>query len=120
VKTSKVLLFDWLPVALWCAFIFHLSSVSHLRFLRNDWDDFVVRKIGHFFVFGFLARLVARALTDSTFWSWKKIFFSSLVFTMLYACSDEYHQSFTPGRVAAVHDVAIDSVGGWVALGVVP
>lgn len=109
----------WLPVILWAAFIFYLSSIPHLRFLQSHWD-FLFRKIGHLGVYGILARLVARALSGSTLWSWKKIFAGSLVLTILYACTDEFHQSFVPGRSATVHDVVIDSVGGWLALGVVP
>ena len=57
----------WLPVVVWAAFIFHLSSIPHLRFLQSHWD-FLVRKIGHLGVYGILARLVARALTGSTLW----------------------------------------------------
>ena len=111
----------WLPVILWAAFIFYLSSIPHLRFLDNNLWDFIVRKIGHMGVFGILARLVARALTrKSTFWSWKKIFAASLVATCLYACTDEYHQSFTPGRHASPVDVGIDTVGAWAALGFIP
>jgi len=109
----------WLPVVLWAAFIFHLSSIPHLRFLQSHWD-FLVRKIGHLGVYGILARLVARALTGSTLWSWKRIFMWSLVLTMLYACTDEWHQSFVPGRSAAVHDVLIDTAGAWLALGLKP
>jgi VanZ family protein len=110
----------WLPVLIWAAFIFYLSSVPHLRFMENDQLDFVVRKIGHMGVFGILARLLARALTGSTYWSWKKIFFTSLVVTCLYAITDEYHQAFVPGRHASAKDVTIDTVGAWVALGLKP
>ncbi len=110
----------WLPVLAWAAFIFYLSSVPHLRFLKNDWADFIIRKLGHMGVFGILARLIARALTGSTYWSWRKMFAWSLIFTVLYAASDEYHQSFTSGRTPAVHDVLIDSVGAWFALGLTP
>jgi VanZ family protein len=109
----------WLPVFVWAGFIFFLSSVPHLRILQSWWD-YPLRKFGHAAVYGILARLIARALTGSTFWPWKKIFAWSLVLTFLYAVTDEYHQSFVPGRVAAAHDVAIDTVGGWVALGLVP
>jgi VanZ family protein len=110
----------WLPVLLWAGFIFYLSSVPHLRFFANNLVDFIVRKIGHMGVFGILARLLARAFTRSTFWSWKKIFAVSLVLSILYACTDEYHQSFVPGRHPSVMDVAIDSFGAWTALGWVP
>lgn len=35
----------------------------------------------------------------------------SLLFCFLYACSDEWHQSFVPGRAGRFADVLIDSVG---------
>src|SRR5258708_1482577 len=113
--TSLDLLSLWLPVFIWAAFIFYLSSVPHLRFLQSWWD-YPLRKIGHMGVFGILARLLARAFTGSTFWPWKKIFAWSLILTILYAAIDEYHQGFTPGRTPAIHDVVIDGVGGWTAL----
>ncbi len=110
----------WLPVLIWAGFIFYLSSIPHLRFLQNEFLDFVVRKIGHLGVFGILARLLARAFMGSTFWSWKRIFACSLIAAFLYACVDEYHQSFVPGRHASPEDVAIDTFGSWLALGIKP
>jgi VanZ family protein len=109
----------WLPVILWAGFIFFLSSIPHLRFVLAWWD-YPLRKFGHVVVYGILARLIARALTGSTFWPWKKIFAWSLALTICYAVSDEVHQSFVPGRVASVHDVVLDSAGGWLALGLWP
>ena len=41
----------------------------------------------------------------------------SLIFCFLYACSDEYHQTFVPGRAGAMIDVAVDMAG--VAFGLV-
>ena len=35
----------------------------------------------------------------------------SLVFCFVYACTDEYHQTFVPGRAGAMIDVAVDLVG---------
>ena len=35
----------------------------------------------------------------------------SLVFCFLYACSDEFHQTFVPGRVGAFSDVLVDMTG---------
>ena len=32
-------------------------------------------------------------------------------FCFLYACSDEYHQTFVPGRAGAMIDVAVDMAG---------
>jgi len=110
----------WVPVFVWAGFIFYLSSIPHLRFLQNDVLDFVVRKIGHLGVFGILARLLARAFAESTFWSWKRIFVCSLVTAFLYACTDEYHQSYVADRHASPADVVIDTLGSWLALGIKP
>ena len=41
----------------------------------------------------------------------------SLVFCFLYACSDEFHQTFVPGRSGEVRDVFVDMAG--VAFGLV-
>ena len=41
----------------------------------------------------------------------------SLIFCFLYACSDEYHQTFVPGRAGTMIDVAVDMAG--VAFGLV-
>lgn len=109
----------WLPVLAWAALIFYFSSIPHLRFVENWWD-LPIRKIGHMGIFGILARLLARALTGSTFWPWKKIFARSLILTILYAATDEYHQSFIDDRGPAVGDAILDSLGAWIALGFVP
>ena len=116
----SLLLSLWLPVLAWAGFIFYLSSIPHLRFLKNDVLDFIVRKIGHMGVFGILARLLARAFTGSTYWSWKKIFATSLALTFLYAYMDEYHQAFVCGRIGSAKDVTIDTLGAWLALGLMP
>ena len=41
----------------------------------------------------------------------------SLIFCFLYACSDEYHQTFVPGRSGELRDVFVDLAG--VAFGLV-
>lgn len=109
----------WGPVLAWAGLIYYFSSIPDLRITEGPWD-FVLRKIAHMGVFGILARLIARALTRSTFWSWKRIFAVTLVTTVLYACSDEIHQHFVSGRHGSPLDVLIDGVGAWTALGFVP
>jgi VanZ family protein len=44
--------------------------------------------------------------------------FSSLLGVVLYAASDEFHQSFVPERTASLVDVGIDTLGGIIAQGV--
>ncbi|MBI4218871.1 MAG: VanZ family protein [Chloroflexi bacterium] len=36
---------------------------------------------------------------------------TAAVISMLYAVSDEYHQTFVPGRVFSVEDLAVDLAG---------
>lgn len=41
----------------------------------------------------------------------RKNWVGPLIFIVLYAISDEFHQSFVPGRRARATDVGIDTVG---------
>ena len=50
---------------------------------------------------------------------WMRTALPPLVIAALYACSDEWHQSFVPGRTSTVFDVLIDSLGACVALAVI-
>ena len=47
----------------------------------------------------------------------KKLLLTALGMTVLYACSDELHQLFVPGRAGMIRDVLIDSVGPVVITG---
>lgn len=44
----------------------------------------------------------------------------ALLLVLLWAISDEWHQSFTPGRTATPRDVLIDITGAALALGIWP
>ncbi|MDQ0974616.1 VanZ family protein [Neobacillus niacini] len=73
--------------------------------------NLIVRKATHIVVFGILAILLYKALETNRF-----AYILSWTLTVLYAITDEWHQSFMPGRVAAYQDVLFDSVGALVAL----
>lgn len=49
----------------------------------------------------------------------KMIFASSLVFCSLYGLSDEWHQSFVPGRDADLLDWVADTLGASIALSMI-
>lgn len=69
--------------------------------------DGVVRMVAHFFeyaVLGGLLTLLSQLLSKKTFWL-------PVAVGMLYALTDEWHQSFSPGRVCDFNDVVIDSLG---------
>jgi VanZ family protein len=99
--TSSRTLTHWLPAIFWAALIFTLSSIPHLSSGLGTWDLFL-RKGAHVTEYAILALLLARALQREV---------PAFVLGVLYAASDEFHQSFVRGRHGAPLDVAIDSVG---------
>ena len=63
VKTKIVKYLNlWLPVVLWAALIFKFSSGTIPVASSVYWQDFVVKKTGHFLLFGVLSVFVYRAL----------------------------------------------------------
>ncbi len=89
----------------------------------NDKDNFnlynnlafIVRKSTHFFIYGGLAVLFFFNFKEY-FTSIKKCMLLSLVSTFLYACTDEFHQTFINGRTGCFADVILDTSGAVVAL----
>jgi VanZ family protein len=103
----------WLMVAVWAGVIFALSATPHLRVAEDADLDFILRKAGHMAAFGILAVLLWRALTLSAI---RRAIVWSVVLTVAYATTDEFHQSFTAGRNASGVDVSIDAAGALIAL----
>ena len=78
--------------------------------------NFLIRKCAHLTEYAILALLTARAIQlgqERLKW---QAFVGSLALCAGYACLDEFHQSFVPGRTASIHDVLIDTVGATFAL----
>ena len=73
--------------------------------------SYLVRKAGHFTEYLILAILFLR-FSKQRGLSGKSAFYAVL-FVFLYASSDEFHQSFIPGRGPAFSDVLIDTAGGF-------
>ena len=90
----------WLPVLVWAAVIFALSSVPGLTTGLGTWD-LALRKLAHAVEFAVLGLLLARAVAE----------LPAFALGVVYAVTDELHQSLVPGRQAALLDVAIDAVG---------
>jgi VanZ family protein len=98
----------WLPVIIWAGVIFVLSSIPSLK--TNLEQDFLLRKIAHMVEFAILAFLLYRALRKENL-VFSKSLILSIIFSLLYAFSDEFHQLFVQGRHGSLKDVGIDSVG---------
>lgn len=76
----------------------------------GNMGTFVVRKAAHFTEYLILFILTYRVLTLYMGKKVSKIY--AVMFVFLYACSDEFHQSFVAGRGPAFRDVLIDTAGG--------
>ncbi len=99
----------WLPVVIWGAAIFILSGIPDLR---TDLSyDFTLRKCAHIFEYFVLTALIFRAVKATWAISYKSTAFISAVGAFVYAISDEYHQTFVPGRHGAWQDIFIDAIG---------
>jgi VanZ family protein len=79
---------------------------------RLEHFHFLVRKCAHFTEYFILSLLVLRGIRagrPGTRFAWALLV---VAIVLAYASLDEYHQSFVPGRTAAVRDVLIDTTGG--------
>jgi len=83
------------------------ASAETLDFLHH-----IIRKCGHLTEYFILSMLILRGIRAGE----KGLYLRWVLVTILivagYAALDEYHQSFVPGRTAAVGDVLIDTTGG--------
>lgn len=71
---------------------------------------FPVRKCAHLSLYLILGILVISLLREYMVINTKLVLLSLLI-CVLYACSDEIHQLFVPGRSGEVRDVLIDTLG---------
>jgi VanZ family protein len=104
------LLWRWSTVILWMGLIFALSSIPSIETRLEPTYDFTVKKLAHVTVYGILTALLFRALLMHIRHKGYALVTAALV-AVLYAFSDEWHQTFVPGREGTVRDVAFDAVG---------
>jgi hypothetical protein len=105
-------LFWYFALIAYCSFIFYLSSQTLLHipgpeFLYQD-------KLFHATAYGLLAFLALRVSSSFAKISWS--FLWAWLYAVAYGASDEWHQSFVPGRYADIWDWVADGVGATVVL----
>jgi VanZ family protein len=126
----------YLPLVIWLALIFFASSDEFsasntsriigplvLWLFPNtspqtlETIHFLTRKVAHFseyFVLGFLA---ARAFHGTANRTLNRHAFSiAALLIVVYALTDEYHQTWVPSRTSSIFDSMIDIAGGLTAL----
>ena len=103
----------WLPPLAWMGLIFVVSAQSDLPHVEDPWLDVLLKKSGHALTYGILAWLYRRALRQH-FGEGRAptvLRAASIGLAVAYGLSDEYHQTFVPGRNGTLIDVAVDGVG---------
>ena len=128
------LIFKYCLIAVWMLVIFLMSneiagtssarSDEIVRTIQSigisasaDLLTFLVRKAAHISAYFVLGVLIFNLLKEYNL-GVKKMIFISIGIAMLYACTDELHQMFVPGRSGEVRDVLIDTAGAAVGVAV--
>lgn len=70
-------------------------------------------KLFHFIAYFILGFCVRASFTLSREENQKKLFWIALGFASMYGMSDEFHQTFVPGRTATIDDWIADTLGAW-------
>ena len=140
-RNGLTVLFSWFLVFIWLVVIFYLSAqpaadssnlskkvtkvIIEIIPLDNEvstTENLIaklepsIRKLGHFSEYFVLGLLVANAFRVSGVFGLKGFIFS-LLFCILYAVSDEFHQYFVPGRSTEFKDIVMDTIGSFVGIG---
>jgi VanZ family protein len=99
-------LIRFLPVVVWMIVIFCFSSRRMVSVSENYLLSFLFFKSIHFVEYGILFLLWKLALYKTRNGTKLALFFS-----ILFAASDEFHQTLVPTREGKIRDVFIDTLG---------
>lgn len=113
---QQPLIYYWLPLLAWMGIIFWFSSQPQPFEMPESWQQELVGKAGHVVGYAGLGLLWWRALAAHRSISERRVLALAFFLTVLYAISDEYHQTFVPGRSGSLMDVLIDAAGAGIGL----
>ena len=107
----------WLPSIIMMVAIFAFSSLParHIPYFGSY--DFLIKKGGHALGYALLGLAYFYALPRRISISFRWLL--AMMMVVLFALSDEFHQSFVEGRTSSLQDVLIDSFGAAAALFIV-
>ncbi len=115
-KSFSRFLYFWLPLLLWAGTIFLLSAHPGVGFSWSNPKTIFLRKGFHILEYSLLSFLIWRL----SFWGYKislkKSFWIAVIFSGLFALSDEWHQLSVFGRSGSISDFLLDLVAGWLTI----
>ena len=117
-------------LVLWMIFIFIMSSFdapqsdgqsglivnivnSVIHTSNIDLLTTIIRKLAHLTEYFILGLLMINCLKD---YKINKVYILSVVFSFIYAITDELHQTFISGRSGEVRDIVIDTIGALIGV----
>jgi len=100
----------WAPALFWMVLIFTLSSKQRIAVSPQYWANFFVFKSLHVIEYAALFGLLLRAIAGGKKPTHTQYLYA-FIFSVLYAISDELHQTFVPTREGTLRDVLIDTTG---------
>ena|SRR3989344_3994432 len=105
---SRLYLFRALTVG-WMMLIFFLSSQPSLPVVSLFSG---MELLAHAACYAVLGLFLAQSLVPPHVTTWKRVLLLTILVTV-YGVTDEYHQSFVPGRDASAWDILADGLGGF-------
>jgi VanZ family protein len=103
-----------LPAIAWMSFIFAMSSQHQFPKTFGVSIEFM-SIVAHMLLYGTLALLLLYAFWDGRQIS-RSMMLAAVVGAVLYGVTDEFHQSFVPGRNASVFDLVVNACGATIAV----
>lgn len=98
-----------------CEFVLGRELTEEEKVKYIDDFVFIVRKGAHLTIYLILGVLLMSYFKELYLVN-KKGLIIAFIICFLYACSDEIHQAFVPGRSAEFRDVLIDSLGSLIGI----
>jgi len=112
--SPRAVLLRWLPAFGMMMAIFAFSSLPASRIPYLGEFDVLFKKGGHAIGYALLAVAYFWALPPRLASGYRAVL--AVTMALLFALSDEFHQSFVEGRTSSLRDVVIDTVGASVAV----
>ena len=104
---------NWGPPVLYMALIFAISSMEQPPLPMPEFEWLTIDKLYHFIEYAILGGLLARAFVKAkpSVVPPQLVWYIAALLSILYGASDEWHQTFVPGRFATLADWVADVLG---------